>query len=314
MPVERATQKWSSTINVVTIGNEDEAVKVGGENTLPFLYDEGEVPYRPVIALDVYDAVPDTWTDALLSALGDVVNDPVAWAKKGAEEWGVDLISLRLTKHALEEGSASADECAQLARSIKDAVKLPMIVWGSGEQAADNAMYPVVSQAMAGERCLFGSATEDNYKVLAATCIADGHSVIGQSPIDINICKQVNILLSDMGLPLERIVIYTSNGALGYGFEYAYSIMERTCLATLGGDTLMAMPVLAVIGPEVQRAKEAKAPEEEYPEWGPEVERGVAWETATAVGFLQAGADILTMCNPRAIETARNYIDEMWRE
>ena len=117
-----------------------------------------------------------------------------------------------------------------------------------------------------------------------------------------------------MGLPLDRIVIYTSNGALGYGFEYAYSIMERTCLATLGGDTLMSMPVLAVIGPEVQRAKEAKALEEEYPQWGSEMERGVAWETATAVGFLQAGADILTMCNPKAMEITTNYIDEMWQK
>ncbi len=314
MPVERVTQKWANTINTVTIGNEDEAVQVGGENTLPFLYDEGAVPHRPVIALEVYDSAPDTWTDTILSALGDVANDPVAWAQKGVEEWKVDLISLKFTKHALEDGKASPDECAQLARSIKDAVKLPMIVWGSGEQQADNEMYPVVSQALAGERCLFGSATEDNYKALAATCIADGHGVIGQSPIDINICKQVNILLSDMGLPLDRMVIYTANGALGYGFEYAYSIMERTCLATLGGDTLMGMPVLANVGSEVQRAKEVKATEEEFPQWGSEVERGVAWETATAAGYLQAGADILTMLNPKAIEVTANYINEMWRE
>jgi acetyl-CoA decarbonylase/synthase complex subunit delta len=110
------------------------------------------------------------------------------------------------------------------------------------------------------------------------------------------------------------MVIYTSNGALGYGFEYAYSIMERTCLATLGGDTLMAMPVIANAGSEVQRAKEAKAIEAEFPEWGSEVERGIAWETTTAVGYLQAGADILTMCTPKAIEVIKNYIDEMWKE
>ena len=313
MLLKKVTRKWRNRINVVTIGNEDEAIQVGGETTLPFLHDEGEMPHRPVIALEVYDSVPDNWTDTLLSALGNVVNDPVAWAKKGKDEWGVDLISLRFLSHALAEDSTSPEECAQLARSVKDAVKLPMIIWGSGEQKADNEMYPVVSQAMAGERCLFASATENNYKVLAATCIADGHSIIGESPIDINICKQVNILLSDMGLPSDRIAIYTANGSLGYGFEYAYSIMERTRIAALDGDKLMAMPIIAMIGSEVQRTKEVKATQEEIPQWGSEVERGVAWETTTAVSYLQAGADILTMCNPRAIELTRNYIDEFWQ-
>jgi len=310
MAVERVKQRWKNSINVVTIGKDDEVVEVGGETTLPFLHDEGEMPHRPVIALDVYDSVPDTWTNTLLDALGDVVNDPVEWAKKGEEEWNVDLISLRLTKHAAEENPASPEECAELTKAVKSAVNLPLVIWGSDEDEPDNRMYPVVSQAMAGERCLFGSATEDNYKTLTATCIADGHNIIGESPIDINICKQVNILVSDMGFPLERIVIFTANGTLGYGFEYAYSIMERTRLAALGGDKLMAMPIIANIGPETQRAKEVKAAQEEFPLWGSEAERGVAWEVATAVGYLQAGADILTMCNPEAIKLVKNYIDE----
>lgn len=314
MPIKKVTQSWKNSINVVTIGKDHEAVQVGGETTLPFLHDEGEMPHRPVIALDVYDSVPDTWTDTLLNALGDVVNDPVEWAKKGQDEWNVDLISLRLTKHAQEEDAASPEECAELAKAVKSAVNLPLIIWGADEEEPDNDMYPVVSQALAGEQCLFGSATEDNYKTLTATCIADGHNIIGQSPIDINICKQVNILVSDMGFPLERIVIFTSNGALGYGIEYAYSIMERTRSAALGGDKLMAMPIIANIGPEVQRAKEVKATQEEFPEWGPEPERGISWETATAAAYLQAGADILTMCNPKAIELVKNYISVMSEE
>lgn len=314
MTIKKVTQKWKNSINVVTIGKDDEAVQVGGETTLPFLHDEGEMPYRPVIALEVYDSVPDTWTDTLLNSLGDVVNDPVEWAKKGQDDWGVDLISLRLTKHAVERDAASPEECAELAKAVKSAVNLPLIIWGSEEDEPDNNMYPVVSQALAGEQCLFGSATEDNYKTLTATCIADGHNIIGQSPIDINICKQVNILVSDMGFPLERIVIFTSNGALGYGIEYAYSIMERTRSAALGGDKLMAMPIIANIGPEVQRAKEVKATQEEFPEWGPEPERGISWETATAAAYLQAGADILTMCNPKAIELVKNYIDEFTQD
>jgi len=307
--VTRVKQKWTNRINEVTIGTGDTAVTVGGESTLPFLHDEGDMPNRPVIALDVYDVVPDTWTDVLLEALGDVVNDPVQWALKGRDEWNVDLISLHLTRHAADEDPASAEECAQVAQDVAEATGLPLIIWGIGEAKPDNALYPAVSQALSGQRCLFARATEDNYRTLTATCIADGHNILGESPIDINICKQVNILVSDMGMPPERIVIYPTNGALGYGLEYAYSILERTRSAALGGDKLMSMPILVNVGPEVQRAKEVKASESEVPEWGSQVERGVNWETVTAVTYLQAGADIVTMCHPEAIALVREYID-----
>lgn len=314
MTVTRVKQNWSNQINEVTIGTGETAVTVGGESTLPFLHDEGGMPNRPVIALDVYDVVPDTWTDVLVEALGDVVNDPVQWALKGRDEWNVDLISLHLTRHAADDDPASPEECAEIAREVAEATGLPMIIWGAGEAKPDSAMYPVVSQALAGKKCLLARATEDNYKTLAATCIADGHSILGESPIDINICKQVNILVSDMGMPLERIVIYPTNGALGYGLEYAYSILERTRSAALGGDKLMSMPILVNIGPEVQRAKEVKADDSEVPEWGSKVERGVTWEAVTAATYLQAGADILTMCHPDAIALVRGYIDEFMND
>lgn len=314
MVVERVTRSYSNSINVVTIGSGDNAVQVGGQTGMPFLYEEGDMPNRPVIALDVYDKAPDSWTDVMKETIGDVINDPVAWAQKGAEEWGVDLISLRLTRHSAEEDPATPEECAALAKKINEAAGLPMIIWGSGEEEDDNEMFPEVSQAMAGEQCLMGSVTEDNYKTLAATCIADGHNIIGESPIDINICKQVNILLSDMGFPLDKIVIFTTNGPLGYGLEYAYSIMERTRLAAFGGDKMMAMPIIADIGPECQRPKEIKVTEEEEPSWGPEEERGIGWEASTAATYLQAGADILTMLNPEAIKYVREYIDSLMPE
>lgn len=308
MAVERVTRSWSNSINVVTIGKGDNAVEVGGQTTLPFMHDEGDMPHRPKIALDVFDEVPETWTDVLVEGLGDAAEDPVAWAKMG-QEMGVDLISLHMTAHAREDDPADPDQCAQLASSVSDAVDIPLIIWGADEEKPDNEMYPAVSQALAGEQCLLGSATEENYRTLTATCIADGHNIIGQSPIDINICKQVNVLVSDMGMPLDKIVIYPCNGALGYGLEYAYSIIERTRLAALGGDRLMSMPVLVEVGPEVQRAKEVKASEDEMPQWGSQVERGVAWEVSTAVSYLQSGADIVTLCHPRAVELVNDYID-----
>ncbi len=311
MAVKRATRKFKNTINTVTIGTGENAVTVGGHTGLPFLYEEAELPNPPVIALDVYDEVPERWTDTLKDALGrDLISDPVEWAKM-AEELDADLVSLRFTRHAEEENPASPEECAELAKAINDAVDKPLVIWGSGDEEPDNKLFPEVSQVLAGEQCLIGSATEDNYKTLAATAIADGHNVIGESPIDINICKQVNILLSDMGFPTDKIVIFTTNGALGYGIEYAYSIMERTRLASLGGDKMMAMPIIANIGPETQRAKEVKVTEEDEPSWGDQEERAIGWETTTAVAYLQAGADILTMANPRAIGYMQNYIARM---
>jgi len=309
--VEKVERKFKNTINTVTIGTGDNAVTVGGHTGLPFLYDEAELPHSPVIALDVFDTEPGRWTETLKEKIGkDVISDPVEWAKK-AEEYDVDLVSLRFTQHAAEEDPASPEECAELAKAINDAVDKPLVIWGSGDEEPDNKLFPEVSQALAGEQCLIGSATEDNYKTLAATAIADGHNVIGESPIDINICKQVNILLSDMGFPTDKIVIFTTNGPLGYGIEYAYSIMERTRLASLGGDKMMAMPIIANIGPESQRAKEVKVTQEEEPSWGEQPEREIAWETSTGVAYLQAGADILTMSNPDAIEYMQSYIDRM---
>lgn len=311
MAVERVKKNFSHQINTVTIGTGENAVEVGGHDGLPFLYEEAENPNPPVIAMDVFDKEPERWSDIYKESIGkDVLSDPVAWAERG-QELGVDLISLRFTRHAAEENPASPEECAELAQAVNDAVDLPLVIWGSGDEEPDNEMFPEVSQALSGEQCLIGAVTEDNYKAIAATAIADGHNVIAESPIDINICKQVNILLSDMGFPTDKIVIFTTNGPLGYGIEYAYSIMERTRLASLGGDKMMAMPIIADIGPETQRAKEVKVSAEEEPSWGDQKERTIAWETSTAVAYLQAGTDILTMANPDAISYMQDYIEEM---
>ena len=188
---------------------------------------------------------------------------------------------------------------------------MPLIIWGCDDDPKDNEVLPVISQALAGEKCLLGMASQENYKTLVASCLADGHSLLGLSPLDINIAKQVNILVSDMGLPPERIVMYPTTGALGYGMEYTYSIMERGRLAALAGDKMLAMPVFCVVGPESWKAKEAKASEEEFPQWGSAGERGILWEGVTATALLQAGADILLMRHPKAVEIARAALRDL---
>lgn len=188
---------------------------------------------------------------------------------------------------------------------------VPLIIAGCDQPEKDNLVLPVCSQAAAGERCLIGAVTEDNYKTLVASCLADGHCLIGLSPIDINIAKQVNVLVTDMGFPLDRLVMYQTTGALGYGLEYTYSIQERGRLAALGSDRLMAVPVICMVGQEAWRAKEARASSEELPGWGDASERGVYWEIATATALLQAGSDLVVMRHPEATQAVRTVIDRL---
>jgi acetyl-CoA decarbonylase/synthase complex subunit delta len=175
----------------------------------------------------------------------------------------------------------------------------------------DNVCLPAASDAAKGENILLGYATEKNYATLTATCNANGHKLIGLSPIDINIAKQVNILISEAKFPVENTVIFPSTGGLGYGIEYCYSIMERGRLAALAGDKLLAQPVMCDIGQEAWHAKEARTTNEETPTWGDQPERGIMWEVMTATMLLQAGADLLVMRHPEAVKTVRTALSKL---
>ncbi|MFH1753883.1 MAG: CO dehydrogenase/acetyl-CoA synthase subunit delta [Candidatus Omnitrophota bacterium] len=320
MALELLRDKWSAAINKVTIGaTKDEGgtrkstVTVGGESTMPFLLNEGAMPHKPVIAVEIQDIPPSDWPQELAGHFSDVSDDPAKWAKKCVDEYKAELICLKLQGTHPDFGDRSADDAAKTVKSVLEAVGVPLIVLGSGEDQKDNIVLAKVSEAAKNERCLIGDATDKNYKTLTASCMADGHNIISESPIDINIAKQVNILISDMGFPQERIAINPTIGALGYGMEYAYSIMERARLAALNGDKMLSMPFICFVGQEVWRAKEAKAPQSEHKEWGPESQRGPMWELLTSICMLQAGADILIMRHPKAIEETRKYIERMMK-
>ena len=311
-------ESWSHQINTVTIGatsaeggTRGRVVQVGGENSLPFMHFEGQTPCRPALAMEVIDRPPDDWPEVLTQAFGEALNNPVDLAKLAVEEAVADLICLKLQSIHPDFGDASPAQAAATVTAVAQAVDVPLIVWGCDDDAKDNAVIPAVSQALAGERALLGTAKQDNYRILVACCLADGHSLIAESPLDINIAKQVNILVGDLDFPANRIVMYPTTGALGYGIEYAYSIQERGRLAALGGDVNMAMPVLCAVGQEAWRAKEAKATDEEAPGWGSHKERAIAWEVLTATTLLQAGADIMVMRHPQAAKEVRAYIEEL---
>ena len=318
MSFEMPVEKWAGAVNTVTIGatsaeggTRTSMVTAGGDTSLPFLHFEGAVPNRPVIAMEVLDVAPEEWPGPMAEAVGDVSGDPAAWARKCVDEFGAEMISVRLAGAHPDQQDRTAEECAQTVKSVLEAVGVPLIIWGCGQAEKDNEIMPGCSEVAAGENCLLGTATEANYKTITAACMADGHKLVTEAPIDINIQKQVNILVSEMGLDLSRIVMFQATGGLGYGMEYAYSIMERTRLAALSGDRMLSMPMLAVVGSEAWRAKEARAAEDTVPEWGEGSERGVAWEATTATCFLHGGTHISVMWHPRAVALLRKTIDSL---
>lgn len=318
MAEELVLEQWPGKVSVVEIGATKEqggtrshSLCVGGESTLPFLAKEGSLPHKPAVAFEIWDSAPADWPDELNKVYAGVFNDPVAWAKKCVQEYQAQLLCVRLQAAHPDSGNKPPEEEAGFISRLLKAVAVPLIILGCGDDAKDNLLLPVCCQVAKGERCLVGSATQDNYKTLAAAVLADGHNIIAESPIDINIAKQLNILISDMGMPLERIVINPTIGALGYGLEYAYSIMERARLAALSGDKTVASPFIGMVAQESWRAKEARAAREEFPAWGAAAERGIIWEVVTATALLQAGADILVMRHPQAAEKINKYIDSL---
>ena len=315
MPLPTVQESYSGSVNEVALGggSRKATVKIGGAKTIPY---GGDAPaaagHRPVIAIDVLDTAPADWPPALAEAYAGVLADPAAWAKKAVEEWGADLVCVKFDGIHPDKGDGDAAHAVEVTHKVLGAVGVPLILWGSGSDEKDNAVMPKVSEAAKGEKVLLGTVTQDNYKNLTAVALADGHFLIAEAPLDINIAKQVNILVSDMGFPLERLVMFQTTGSLGYGMEYAYSIQERERLAALAGDKLMAMPVICDVGYESWRAKEAKIPTAEAPQWGDAGRRGPLWEAVTAVALLQSGVDIVRLRHPKAVATVKAYIDSVW--
>ncbi len=317
MTVPEVKEKWSARVNKLTIGatraeggTRGSTVTVGGGSGIPFLSFDGEMPCRPVIALDVLDQEPSGWPKPLEEVYGDVWSDPAAWARR-AKELGAELINLRLTGIHPDEGDWPAERAVEIVKAVLSAVDLPLVIWGCEVPAKDQQVMPKVAEAAQGENCLLGAVTETEYRTLTAAAQAYGHKLIAASPCDINKSKQVNILVSDMGFPLTDVVIYPSTAALGYGMEYIYSILERGRLAALSGDRLMAQPVILDVGYEAWRVKEARSSDELAPLWGPLNFRGPAWEAVTASNLLQGGADLLIMRHPQAVEAVRGAISQL---
>lgn len=316
--VEVPVEKWSGSVRAVTLGataaeggTRQHTVTVGGQSALPFLRFEGQVPNRPVVAVEVWSRNPgDEWPEPLTSAWGSALNDPATWAA-AAEAAGADLIALRFFTTDENGARYTGAKARQVLRAVLGATGLPLIVLGPGQAELDNEILVAVAEEGAGERLALGACEDKNYRTIVAAALANGHLVTAKTPMDVNLSKQLTILVHDMGIPMERIITDPTTGALGYGMEYGYSVMERLRLAALQGDGMTQQPMLVTPGEEAWRTKEARAGEGVPATWGDWGQRAVNWETMTASALVESGADIVLMRHPVAVARVKKLIAEL---
>jgi acetyl-CoA decarbonylase/synthase complex subunit delta len=317
MPVELVKDKWPGSVREITLGataaeggTRVQVVNVGGEKTLPFMHLEGAIPNRPVVAMEIKDHRPDDWSPLLIQAWDAVMDDPAMWAK-AAEAAGADLIQLTLSLTSKEGNPTKPEDAVAAVKTVLAATGLPLIVFGPGQADLDNELLVALAEATKGERLLLGVCEDKNYRTIVATAMANGHLVNARSPMDVNLAKQLNILISDMGLPVDRIIMDPGTGGLGYGIEYGYSVMERLRLAALQGDAMTQLPMLVTPNVEAWKAKESKVGEGVPASWGDWLERAIDWEVLTAAALLESGADIIVLRHPESVKRIKAAIDEL---
>ena len=310
MGFEFYKESYTGNIREITVGSGDKAVTIGGETGYPFYQFEGDMPKKPRIAMEVWDMEPEDWAEAALAPFKDVVSDPAAWAKKCVNDYGAELIVLQLKSIDPNGKNTGAAEAAATVKKVADAIDVPLIVWGCANVEKDEEVLKKIAEECDGMHLTLGPVEDKNHKGIAASAMGFGHAVISSSPIDVNLAKQVNILLENLGMPMDKILIDPTTGGLGYGMEYSYSVMERIRMAALTqGDDKLQFPIINNLGNEVWKCKEAKQPVDELPELGDPERRAILMEAVGAVTYLMAGSDILIMRHPEAIRMVKAFID-----
>ncbi|MFO7910926.1 MAG: acetyl-CoA decarbonylase/synthase complex subunit delta [Desulfotignum sp.] len=310
MGFEITKETYAGAIKGITIGKGDTALTVGGQTSYPFYRFEGEMPNKPVIAMEIWDMEPEDWPEAAKAPFKDVLGDPVAWAKKCVNEYNARAIVLQLKSIDPNDKDVGPDEAAQTVKKVSEAIDVPLIVWGCAVPAKDADVLKKISEVCDGHNLVLGPVEEKNHKAIGAAAMGYGHTIISSSPIDVNLAKQVNILLENLGVSLDKVIVDPTTGGLGYGLEYSYSVMERlTQAAMTQGDDKLQNPMINNLGNEVWKCKEAKQPVEEAPELGDPERRAILMEAVGAVAYLMAGSSILMMRHPESIKLVKAFID-----
>ncbi len=312
MGFEIKKESYTGSIKEISIGKGDSAITVGGETCYPFYTFEGDMPNKPIVAMEIWDMEPEDWPEPVLAHFKDVVSDPAAWAKKCVEEFGAQAIVLQLKSIDPNDKDASPESAAATVKDVLAAIDVPLIVWGCAAPDKDEAVLKEIAEQCQGEKLVLGPVEEKNYKGIGAAAMGYGHTLIASSPIDVNLAKQVNILLENLGMPMDRILVDPTTGGLGYGMEYSYSVMERLSMASMiQGDDKLQFPMINNLGNEVWKCKEARQTVEEAPSLGDPEKRGVMMEAVGAVSYLMSGSNILIMRHPESIRLIKEFIDSI---
>ena len=312
MPFNRKLQKFSASINEVEIGTGDKAIKLGGQNTLPFYFFDGSLGNGSKVGVEITDLGLDEEPEGVkayyagCSSIGEI-------AKKAGEMPGADFVVLRLEGGDPNGLNKPVDELVAVVKEVAEATDAPLVVEGSKNVEKDAELLPKVAEVLQGKNALIMSAKEENYKAVgAAAGLAYNQKVGAESAVDINLAKQLNVVLTQLGVSAQSIVMNTGSAAVGYGFDYTISTFDRVRAAALSqDDKMLQMPIITPVASETWTVKEATASEEDEPAWGPVEERGISMEVQTAVACLISGSDAVIVKHPQTVATLSQLIKEL---
>ena len=309
MPFTGKSGKFNAAIRTVEIGNGEKAVKLGGENVLPFYTFDAPIENAPKIGV----LITDMGLENEVAGIKDYYAGATTYAeiaKKAEEIPGADFVVLRFEGADPNGENRSVEDCVAIAKEVGDAITAPLVIEGCKNVEKDAEIFSKVAEALQGKNVLILSAREENYKtVAAAASLAYGQKVGAESAVDINLAKQLNVLIGQLGVDQANIVMNVGSAAAGYGFEYVVSTMDRVKAAALAqGDVQLQMPIMTPVADEAWNVKEAMASEADMPEWGSQEERGIDMEVETAAAVLASGSNAVILKHPTSVATISKLI------
>ncbi|MDD2957967.1 MAG: acetyl-CoA decarbonylase/synthase complex subunit delta [Lachnospiraceae bacterium] len=312
MPFTAKSGKFNASINTLTIGTGDKAITLGGENVLPFYTFDAPIENAPKVGIEITDGGMENEPECIQKCY-EGCTTVVDMAKAAAAMEGVEFLSLRLEGGDPNGLNKSTEELVQIVKDVAAAVDLPLVVCGCKNVEKDAELLSKAAEALDGRNALLLAAKEENYKTVGAAAGLAYKQVVGaESSVDINLAKQLNVLLSQLGVNGQSIAMNIGTASAGYGFEYVISTMDRIKAAALSqNDATLQMPIITPVASEVWGVKEAVASEADMPEWGPAEERGIDMEIETAAADLVSGSNAVILRHPASVVTISKLIKEL---
>ena len=313
MPFVPKKQAFNAHINEVVLGVGDKATAIGGQNVLPFHTFDAEIKNAPKIGVELTDLGMAEYTMPGEKAFYEGCTTVPEMAKRAESLEGASFICLHLEGADPNGLNKSVEECVQLAKDVSEATTLPLVIMGCKNIEKDGELFSKIAEALQGKNILVLSARNEDYKTVGASvALAYGQKVGAETADDINLAKQLNIMLKGLSINPENIVMNIGTAAVGYGFEYVASTLDRVRLAALAqSDADLQMPIMAPVSPDTWAVKESTASEEDEPEWGSREERAIGMEVSTAAANLTGGADAVIMRHPAAVATIKKFITDL---